>query len=317
MGAYTNPNGQTNSLEDIKVNLTTVLDEIYTSASKTDVWKPSEGAIQQGFNGAKTVRIPTISVDGLGKYDQAQGFRQGQCTVGYNEYSLLHDRSESFSLDRIDVREDGGVASAVNVMSTFMREQVVPEIDASAISTVSTLALGVTDHFKSGYTPSKATMLTEIMNGLQTLEDDTGIDQGYQIFLNQKYAQNLKMSSEFSRNKDIESAGGSINNRVTEINGNPLTYVPSARMYSAITLNDGSTKYGYEKASAGVDVVALMTAPNTAMKIVAHEISNIFTPDVNQLADATKINYRVYYDTIVPLNKRKGLYVITAPASSS
>lgn len=312
MGAYTNPNGQTNSLEDIKVNLTTILDEIYTTASKTEVWKPSEGAIMEGFNGANTVRIPTISVDGLGDYDQAQGFRQGQTSVSYQEYTLEHDRSISFSLDRIDVREDGGVASAVNVMATLQREQVVPEIDASAISTVSTTALGVTDHFKSGYTPSKATMLTEIMNGLQVLEDDTAIDSGYQILINQKYAQNLKMSSEFSRNKDIESAGGSINNRVEAINGNPVTYVPSGRMYTAIDLNDGSTKYGYEKASTGADVIAVITAPNTAQKIVAHEVTSIFTPDVNQLADATKINYRVYYDTIIPKNKKKGLFVITA-----
>lgn len=312
MGAYTNPHGQTNSLEDIKVNLTTILDEIYTTASKTEVWKPSEGAIQQGFNGANTVRIPTIEVDGLGDYDQAQGFRQGQTSVSYQEYTLEHDRSISFSLDRIDVREDGGIASAVNVMATLQREQVVPEIDASAIATVSTTALGVTDHFKSGYTPSKATMLTEIMNGLQTLEDDTSIDSGYQIFVNQKFAQNLKMSSEFTRSKDIESAGGSINNRVESINGNPVTYVPSGRMYTAIDLNDGSTKYGYEKASTGADVIAVITAPNTAQKIVAHEVTSIFTPDVNQLADATKINYRVYYDTIIPKNKKKGLFVITA-----
>ena len=310
MGEYTNPNGVANTLEDISVNLTTILDEVFAQSTKTAMWAPNP-ALVQGFKNGKTGRIPTISVSGLGDYSPTQGYRQGSASVTFQPYELQYDRGISYLLDEVDVMKDGGVATATSVLSEFSRSNLVPEVDAVRIAKVATKALATTDHFKSGYTPAKSTMFSEILKGLQTIEDDSGYDAGVNILVNTKYADMLKNSTEFNKTKDIESNASVLNNKINAINDCPVTYVPSSRMYSAVDLATGESAYGYTKGTTAVDVVAVLTAPDTAQGIVAHQITNIVPPAINQTADGTRINFRCYHDCIIPVNKAKGIYAIT------
>jgi hypothetical protein len=45
------------------------------------------------------------------------------------------------------------------------------------------------------------------------------------------------------------------------------------------------------------------------LQVVKHQIHRIFSPEVNQEADAWKFDYRVYHDCWVKAQKTNGIYV--------
>lgn len=315
--AYTNPDGLANSLADVTATLTSILDETFQQASKTSMWTPNP-ALVQGFQNAKTGKIPTIAVSGLGNYDQAKGYPQGIAAMTMEEYTLRYDRGASYLLDQVDVMQSANIPVASAVLAEFSRAHLVPEVDAVRIATVATKAVGASQ--SEEYTPAKATILTKIMDALQVIEDKTGIDGGINILINQKYGGILKTSTEVTRTKDMESGAAVLNNKVASINDNPVTYVPSARMYTALEIKDGTAGTmegsGFAPASGAQEVVALFTAPDTAQGIVAHNVQKVIPPAINQDADGTKLAFRVYHDCIVPKNKIPGVYAIIAPSGA-
>lgn len=85
---------------------------------------------QVKYNGGAEVKIPKISLQGLGDYDRDDGYTRGAVTLAYETRSLTQDRGRKFELDEMDVDETNFVASAGNVMGVFQREHVIPEVDA-------------------------------------------------------------------------------------------------------------------------------------------------------------------------------------------
>lgn len=312
--AYTNPNGVANSLADVTATLTSILDETFQQASKTTMWTPNP-ALVQGFQNAKTGKIATVTVSGLGDYDKSKGFPEGLAAMTLQDYTLRYDRGVSYLLDQVDVMQSAGIPTASAVLAEFSRAQLVPEVDAVRISTVATKAIdgGVSKE----YTPAKATIISEIMEALSAIENATGIDGGINILVNQKYGGILKASTEVTKTKDIESAAATLNNKVMSINDNPVTYVPSARMFSEFDLKPGTAGTmegaGFAPAGTAQEIVALFTAPDCAHGVVAHNIQKVIPPEINQDADGTKLAFRVYHDCIVPKNKVPGIYALVVP----
>ena len=111
---------------------------------------------------------------------------------------------------------------------------------------------------------------------------------------------------------------GSINSKVGEVNGNPVTMVPSARMYNSIATKAGgesSADFGFAPGVGAKEVVMLFTAPDTAQGIVAHQITDIVPK--SERFDGSLINYHIYHDCIVPYNKTPGCYVVEKSISAS
>ena len=315
--AQSNPNGQANTFADVSLALTDILDEVYQQESKTAMWTPNP-ALVRGFQNSKTGQIATIATSGLGNYDQAKGYPVGNASLTFEDYTLTHDRGVQYLIDQVDVMQSANLPTASAVLAEFSRSQLVPEIDAARISAVVARAqTDATNRVKADYTPDKATMLTTILDALEVIGDATGADSGVNILVNRKYASMLKGSTEVTRTKNIESNAAVINNKVVDINDNPVTYVPSARMYSAFDFKAGTTSptdSGFAKNASAVEVVALLTAPDTAQGIVAHQVTKIIPPELVQNADGSLINFRVYHDCLVPKNKIPGIYAILAPA---
>ena len=94
------------------------------------------------YDGGNTVKIPKISMDGMGDYDRSSGFVSGSVTLEYETKTMTQDRGRSFLLDAMDVNESNFVANASNVLSEFQRTKVVPEIDAYRYSSIWADALG-------------------------------------------------------------------------------------------------------------------------------------------------------------------------------
>lgn len=87
-----------------------------------------ENAGQVKYSGGNEVKIPKISLSGLGDYDRDSGYTQGAVTFSYETKTMTMDRGRKFLLDKMDVDETDFVASAATVMGEFQRTQVIPEL---------------------------------------------------------------------------------------------------------------------------------------------------------------------------------------------
>jgi hypothetical protein len=87
--------------------------------------------------------------------------------------------------------------------------------------------------------------------------------------------------------------------------------VPQSRFYSDITLNDGSSSWGFVKASGGKDLNFLAVEKSAVIQAVKLVLPKIFSPDENQTKDAWKFQYRHYHDAFALEKKAKGIYAHT------
>ena len=303
-----------NSFDYVTAVFNDLLDQTYQQASKTSMWAADPNVVQ-GFQNAKTGKIATVSVSGMGNYNPKSGYPEGAASVTFQDYVLRYDRGVSYLLDQVDVMKTANIPTASAVLAEFSRSALVPEVDAVRIASVASSA--ITGGKSKSYTPAKATILSEITEALQSIEDATGVDSGINILVNQKYGGILKASTEVTRMKDIESSAMVINNKIASINDNPVTYVPSARMYSEFDLKDGVAGTmegaGFAPSADAKEVVAVFSVPGAVQGIVAHNIQKVISPEMNPDADGTKLAFRVYHDCIVPKNKVPGVYAILAP----
>lgn len=111
-----------------------------------------------------------------------------------------------------------------------------------------------------------------------------------------------------------ENGERNIYNGIESYNGMRVIRVPQTRFYTAITQYDGVTS-GQEAggyvgtASTGYKINFMMLHPSAVLKVMKHVLPRIFTPDVNQAADAWKFDYRCYWDVFAYENKVQGIYL--------
>ena len=109
-----------------------------------------------------------------------------------------------------------------------------------------------------------------------------------------------------------------VNGEVEMYDGMRVVRVPSARFNTQVTLavpTDASSAGGYS--ATGADINFMILHPSAVVQVIKHQIPRIFSPEVNQEADAWKINYRIYHDCWVLSNKTNGIYVHKAASSST
>lgn len=277
-------------------------------------WMDSNSG-QVKYAGGNEVKIPTMSTQGLANYGRADqsGFVKGGATLSYNTYTMSQDRGRLFMLDRNDVDESNFIATATQVMNVFQDENVIPEIDAYRISKLASTAITLGTMVEDGYTPDNATIVEKIKKGIKDIRK-----QGYngslvcQISFDALMEVELAMAGKL--NSNTFSAGG-FNTTCPSIDGVPLIPVPDNRMYTAITLNDGVTvgqeAGGYVKGSTAKDINFVLTPMTTPIAVTKQDNMRIFTPDINQSADAWQMDYRRYHELWVLENKKSSIYLNT------
>ena len=116
----------------------TLLDEVYKKASVTSVLDSDDSLVQEGSN-AHTLKIPKITLDGLADYSRSAGYTGGDADLTFEEKSFNYERGRKFTVDAVDDIDTVGLMSA-NIMATFLREKVVPEVDAFRFAKYCSLA---------------------------------------------------------------------------------------------------------------------------------------------------------------------------------
>lgn len=267
------------------------------------------------YNGGAEVKIPKMSLQGLGDYDRDEGFAQGAVTLEYETRRLTQDRGRKFQLDAMDVNENNFVTTAAAVMGEFQRVYVVPEIDAYRISKIASDAIvaakaGMVEY---NYTPGAVgtSALRKLKEGIKAVRDS-----GYNIPLV------VHATPAFILELELELAGkitnvtfskGGIDTIVPAVDGVPIISTPSNRMYTAITMNDGKTGAqkagGYTKGVSAKDINFVVLARTAPLAISKQDKMRIFDPNVYQKADAWSLDYRRFHDVWVLDNKIDGVYL--------
>lgn len=252
------------------------------------------------YNGGAEVKIPKMSLNGLGDYDRDNGYTQGSVTLEYETRKMTQDRGRLFQLDAMDVNETNFIATASSVMGEFQRMHVVPEIDAYRLSAIATEAIAVegSTMVEYGYTPAEGTVLRKIKEGIKKIRA-AGYNGDLVIHATPDVTLELEMLLASKMQTATISVGG-VDLTVPAIDKAPIIETPQNRMYTAIKILDGKTpgqeKGGYEKGEKALNI-NFMIMPRTApIAISKQDIMRIFTPENYQKANAWATDYRRFHD---------------------
>lgn len=266
------------------------------------------------YHGGNEVKIPQLSMDALGDYNRnaATGYVAGDVKFEYKTYSMTQDRGRKFQIDAMDVDETNFVLTATTIMSEFQRTKVVPEIDAYRLSKLATTAIGITGdtNVEYGYTVANSTVINKIKAGIKTVREN-GFNEQLVIMCNFDTLLAIEEAA-LGKLQAMTFSQAGIDTQVPQIDGCPIIAVPKNRMYSEITLNDGSTTGqtagGYAKGTGAFDVNFLVIPVDVPIGITKQDVMRIFDPLTNQQANAWSMDYRRYHDLWVLDNKKYGIF---------
>ena len=269
-----------------------------------------DNAKQVQYNGGAEVKIPKMTMSGLGDYDRNSGFAQGAVAVTYETRTLTQDRGRTFQLDAMDVDETNFAATAGAVMREFQSTKVIPEIDAYRYSKIYELAeaAGKTNT----YTPAVDSIFETLMNDITAVRDAAGECTEIVVAMSAKVAGMLDLAK---GGTNVLQSGffeqGKAEIKVKEIDGCPIIRVPSARFKTEYNFMDGveQAEGGFAAAEDAKDINWIVMVKQTPVAISKTDVTRIFDPMTNQNANAWKIDYRKYHDLWIMDNGMDGVLV--------
>lgn len=285
-----------NSLEYAK-RFVPIIDDIYKTAAVTE---GMDAATRVDFTGVNEVKVLKVSTTGLGDYSRTNGYPKGDITASWETMRLTEERGKELSIDRMDNEEMLGMVFG-HVTGTFMRDHVAPEIDTFRFAKYASAA-GISTATPAALT--KETILPAIDEAIRQMDADEVPAEGRRLYINSDLKPVLNQALARQWGSD-----GAVNTVLNGYNGVSITYVPKTRFYTAITLNDGSTNWGYAKAADAKDINFLLIYPAAILQVKKFALPKIFTPDENQDKDCWKFQFRLYHDAFVYENKAKGIYL--------
>ena len=336
-----------NDLGGNVTKFTNRLDQILEQETKTSFLNINDQFLGD-FVGVGEVKLPTVTVQGLGDYDRASGFAPGDVDLEWATYHLRYDRGREFSIDDMDDEEHVRLISA-NVMAEFARTKVIPEVDAIRFAS---LTAGAGEVATAGAITSASDALDAVLDAEEYFEGIGFNIDGLTLSITAGMKRLLREAAPW---RLVE--GSEPNTRISTFDGMKLNVVPGNRFYTAIDLLDGKTSGeeagGYAKAveiyekttdvacvdgktyytksgstysavaepadanigsyyekvqDAGKSLNFLIAAPGSATAIQKHERLRYFSPEINQAKDAHLWQYRLFHDLLVYEQKKDLIY---------
>ncbi len=280
-----------------------IIDAIYKNASVT---AGMDAATKPDFSGVNEVKVLKVSTTGLGDYSRASGYPKGDVTAAWETLKLTEERGKEITVDRMDDEETLGMVFGT-VTGEFMRLHVVPELDAYRFAKYAS-AGGISSAAEA--TLNKDTIIPAFDEAARKMDEDEVPQEGRVLYI----SSDLKpiLNNALTRMYGSDAA---VNTTLNGYNGMEIKYVPKTRFYTGITLNDGSSSWGYTKAVGASDINFMIIYPPAVLQVEKFALPKIFTPDENQDKDEWKFQFRLYHDAFVYENKAKGIYLHKAPTA--
>lgn len=283
-----------------------LLDEIYTTESRTAVLDTASERVQ--FTGANTINLFTLSTMGMGNYDRNAGFVPGDVNGSWQPYVLEVDRGRSYMVDALDNDQSMGMAFG-SLLSTVERQHIIPEVDAYRFAEYASNA--DTSQVVSATISTGAAAVAAIDAATVALDNAEVPYDGRILFVNPTFYGYLKAGI----TRYVENRDRVIDSNVEYYNDMRVISVPQSRFQSAITLaapTAANAAGGFAPASGAAAINFMVVHPSAVMQVMKHYVPRIFSPAVNQEADAYKLNIRYAHGAWVLSQKTKGIYVHTA-----
>ncbi len=295
-----------NNIEMAKL-FQTMLDEQITQEATSNFLESNAGQVV--YNGGDTVKIPTLTMQGLGDYSRVNGYVQGDVTLTYKDYTMTQDRGRGFTLDAMDVNESNFIASAGNVMGQFQRLHVIPEIDSYRWSKIHSLAAGASH--STTYTPAKDTILAALDADIAKVQDKAGNINGLVIVMSIPTC--TVLNSALTKELDVINFGaGQIHTEVKGYNNIPIIKVSSDRMKTLYTKYDGKTTGqeagGLVAADGAKQINWLIFPQNVPIAVSKTDTVRIFDPMTWQNSNGWHIDYRKFHELWIPANRLDVVY---------
>ena len=253
------------------------------------------------FLNANEVKVMKLETVGLGTYSRSGGYPKGNLNASWETMKLTLERGRAFFVDRMDNEESFGLVLG-NLIRTWMREHVAPELDATRFAEYATNA---GNQVGTGATLSASTILAALDEAELALNEDEVPEEGRVLYITPTCKQYLEAA--ISRSLANENRA----NRLIQVyNGMEVVSVPQSRFYTKIELDDGDveTGGGYTKDSSGVDINFMIIHPSAVLQPTKLNNLKYFSPEVNQTADGHMFQYRLYHDVFVYPNHENGIY---------
>lgn len=297
-----------NSLDKITI-YNKIIDDALTAGLTSQALTANTAMIQ--YNGGDTVKIAKLSTDGLGDYDRSTGFPSGSATLTWETHTIRHDRGVSFQIDAMDLDEAGGIVTTGAMMANFVKFNEVPEIDATRYSSIWD---GIVDDttVRYGYmTAAAATLLTQIKTDIATMRNVIGESEQLVMYMAGNVYGILTNSTELSKQLQITDMPiNGINTQVQGIDMVPIVSVPSARLKTEYLFKAGGTNnFGFAARAWGMQIDYILMAVSSVTAFSKHDKTRYFAADVNQDADADKVQTRLFHDCWVYENKHDGIFI--------
>lgn len=286
-------------------NFLGVCDMKYKRESLTAILDAAPGAVD--FVGANVCKVYKLSSDGLGDYSRNNGYPTGSVTGAWETLTLSKDRGVELKVDRFDNEESKSMAFG-QLADVFMRESVVPELDAYRFAKMSTAQTLV----KADITVGTTDCVELIDTAEMTMAEDEVPEEGRILYVSPKMYAGIK--SKVTRYLANENG---VNREIIKFNNMPVIVVPQSRFNTAITLNNGSTYFGFAPTAGGYKINFMIVHPSAVKNVIKAQIPKIFTPDEFQGGDCYALQYRLYHDCFLWDNKKKGIYTHTASTANT
>ena len=206
-----------------------LLDEVYKEASKTSILEGDEVTVKKGSNGE--IKIAKLDMDGLGDFSRNDGYTKGSTSFVWETVKYDKERSQDLRIDRLD-NDEALETPFAKLSGEFIRTKVVPETDAARIAKICSTEGITTKAEKLSNGSEVVSALRPCSNAMDEAEVPT---ESRILFI----PPTLRTSID-----DLDTT----QSRAVLSKFSSIIEVPQTRMYTAITLNDGTTNYGYKKA---------------------------------------------------------------------
>lgn len=281
-----------------------ILDEIYTTESRTAILDTASERVQ--FTGANTVNLFTLETMGMGNYSRNAGFVPGDVNGSWVPYVLETDRGRSYMVDALDNDETLGMAFGA-LLSTVERQHVIPEVDAFRFAAY---ASGADSGQVVQATISTGAAAVAAVDAATVALDNAEVPyEGRILFVSPALYGYLKAGI----TRMVMNGDRNVNYNVDMYNDMRVISVPQGRFNTTITLaapTAANAAGGFT--TTGNDINFMIIHPSAVMQVMKHYVPRIFSPQVNQEADAWKLNLRFAHGAWVLSNKTNGIYVHTA-----
>lgn len=278
-----------------------MLDEIYKAESRSAILDTATERVD--FTGANTVNIFTLNTVGMGNYDRNAGFVPGDVNGSWQPYVLETDRGRSYMVDVLDNDETLGMAFG-GLLSTVERQHIIPEVDAfrfSAYASGAASANVVTETLSAG-----AATVASIDAATVALDNAEVPYEGRILFVSPSVYGLLKSGL----TRYLLNDERNVNTNVEFYNDMRVISVPQPRFNTAITLaapTASDAAGGFTASGSAINFMIIH--PNAVLQVMKHYVPRIFSPEVNQEADAWKLNMRYAHGAWVLSQKTNGIYV--------